>query len=167
MKQAPPDYLQNTYITFPFKNREGVEEQERITFAAAWGLFYIYKKVGLDAVINVAKLGALGVKGEKLNEEDAHRIGKLLGALLNSLDEMFEHEEDFLLHVTYEGLSRNYITRKEAADVVAWLTDEPMKTDTWRKKMDKYIESHGLPPLGLPMGRPKRGKPESNTAVSD
>ncbi len=167
MKQAPPDYLRHTYITFPFKNREGVEEQESITFASAWGLFYIYKKVGLDAVINVAKLGALGVKGKKLNEEDALRIGKLLGALLNSLDERFKHEEEFLLYMTYQGLFRNYITRKEAADVVAWLTDKPMKTDTWRKKMDKYIKAHDLDPVELRTGRPKGTKPESNTAVSD
>ncbi len=133
----------------------------------AWALFYTYKKAGLDALKEVAKLGAIAVKGDdNLTLVEAERLGMLIGVPLSHFKK-FDSEEQLLLFMTYQVLREKQITREQAAQIVTWLTGKEMKADTWRKKMDKYIEAEGLDPVELRKGRPKGAKPESNTAVSD
>ncbi len=133
----------------------------------AWALFYTYKKAGLDALTQVAKLGAIAIRGDdKLTQVESERLGMIIGVPLSHFKK-FDSEEELLLFMTYQVLREKQITREQAAQIVTWLTGKEMKADTWRKKMDKYIEVEGLDPVELRKGRPKGAKPESNTAVSD
>ncbi len=167
MRQPRPDFLQQLNVKFPYKDSDGTIQVQPMPITYAWALFYTYKKAGLDALFRVAKLGAIAIRGDdNLTKLEAERLDMLIGVPLSHFKK-FDSEEQLLLFMTYQVLREKQITREQAAQIVTWLTGKEMKADTWRKKMDKYIEAEGLDSVELPKGRPKGAKPESNTAVSD
>lgn len=104
-------------------------------------------------------LGSLQMIG---NQVAIEKIFLLIDAIQDKAKDLFPNKADrteYVLQLTYDMLrDRTIIDRSEAAEIASTLLEKTFTSDAWRKRLDAYIDTHGLPKIDLPTGR--RKKPE-------
>ncbi len=142
--------LANTEVIFTYDNGEAI----RLPFIMAWS---IYRTRGYRPVFEIAMLGAQ-IANQHINpntklprevEEETRRVVMMLHDAINR----HQTPEDLLCFFAYQLLSGGLANRTEVAQLASYLLERPIESDTWRKRLDKYIEAHKLKRLTLAQGR--------------
>lgn len=120
--------------------------------------------VGWEAVVAIAALAAtlqrsIDLPGAPMTDEDYRKLAVTFTALHAAAATL---SRDKLLEVSYELLRERKINRAQAAILASDVLQKKVKTDTWRKAVDKWASDDGRPPVELPRGRPGKRKPENS-----
>ncbi len=118
--------------------------------------------VGWDAVVAIAALAAtlqrsIDLPGVPMTDEEYRKLAVTFTALHATAATL---SRDGVLEVTYELLRERKINRAQAAVLASDVLQKKVKTDTWRKAVDKWAADSGRPPIELPRGRPGKRNPE-------
>ncbi len=148
--------MANINVTFSFSNGETIN----MPFIVAWS---IYHSPGYRPVFEIAMLGAQIAKPDintdpSLRQQIEEEARKVTIMVFTGLKQKHPTREDLLCFFSYQLLSQGLANRPEVAQLVSYLLGRTIETDTWRKRLDKYIEAHGLAALKLVQGR-KTNKP--------
>jgi hypothetical protein len=118
-------------------------------------LYRIVQDIGMQAIYDLVYL-VLAIEDEAVNEEKQLQIGFRLEFIYNTLGSVFSSPEDMLLNFSYALLQTRQITREYAASMASRALGREMSTTAWRKRVDRYAEAQGLPPLGQTKRRPRK-----------
>jgi hypothetical protein len=62
-----------------------------------------------------------------------------------AIDEQWKAETDQVISLCYHLLRERKINRRNAADLASLLLKKETSTETWRKRVDRWVEKKGLP----------------------
>ena len=116
-------------------------------------LYHATRTLGPDAVYDIASIVASLVRPERTTEEK-ERLQYALDELCTRVDEWTDNE-DMLLDQSYVALEQGRWTRARAANIAQTVLKKPLSTEAWRKRVDRWAEKQGLPPLGQTKRRPR------------
>jgi hypothetical protein len=64
-------------------------------------------------------------------------------------EKIWSNPEEMALHYTYTLLRHRDISREEAAEIASKILGTTISTNTWRMRVDRWIDSKGLPKVGI------------------
>lgn len=118
-------------------------------------LLHTIQRDGIDHAIDLLAAGVRLAGYALLSDEQFLHVHAALSALQSDVALVADAEE-LLLRRTYELLRDKRITRDGAATLASALFGLPITTDAFRKRVDRWAETHGLPPLGQTKRRPRK-----------
>ncbi len=122
----------------------------------------IIDKYGIEHAQNVLRAGVNMARApreeavyEAEKQREEHNIASMLQALDRNREKLANSEED-ILDLSYRQLLFKQWTREEAAENASTLLQRPISTEAWRKRVDRWAEARGRPPLGQTKRRSRR-----------
>lgn len=146
------------FVKNPFT---GETEPLSIPYREFFVLHQLIKIVGLEAAMKAASYLVFVANDLGLSAEQNERLHHVLEAIHSYQGP--DNETDVVL-LTYDLLSDRAISRDEAADLASDLLGRPIKSDAWRKRVDRFAEAHGLPKIEAYKRR--RGEPDNVKLIS-
>ena len=120
--------------------------------------------VSWDAVSAILTLGAVLQKGASDGGVDliADNRSKLRDVYRTLYHAAHLVTRETALEASYELLREGKISRAKAAVLASDVLRKEIKTDTWRKAVDKWAADNSRPPVELPRGRPGKRNSEDS-----
>jgi hypothetical protein len=159
--------LEGIAITLELTHPEKDPLRYIFSFPVAWALYNVcMRDGGVDDAWQLALLGAAvdralpyegtgqDIYGDVPVSTD-NRLRLIIHQFWLGLKEKYDTRDDLLLYASYYLLRAGQFSRAEAAEFASQLLGERIENDTWRKRVNKYVQDHNLEPLSLQGGRPR------------
>jgi hypothetical protein len=135
-------------------------ENDRIFVNAvdAFNLYDLARHIGNDQAYQVFRLGAIATK-RPWPEQDEQELYQAFETILRETESRIKDlpdSEDNVLWYSYEMLDQKKLTRERAAKIASGMLGKTFTTEAWRKRVDRWAEAQGHPPLGQTKRRPRK-----------
>jgi hypothetical protein len=131
----------------------------------AWSIYEVMNISGFERSYHFARsVNTFAYIGERdkyklINDEVLLQMWESFADRFDVRTHPWEEHLDRVVHFTYVLLREKQINRSQAAEIASLLLEKPISTEAWRKRVDRWVEKHQLPKVGLP----RRSKRRSST----
>ncbi len=137
-------------------------EQERIFLngVTALELYDLTERAGVEQAYQLFRFAAQ-IAARPWTDQQEHGLRQCFDAVLADIERRIKElpdPEETALWYSYELLSRQKTTRTRVARLASHLLGRPITAEAWRKAVNKWASEKGMPPLGLPPGRPQKNR---------
>ncbi|MDP9313246.1 MAG: hypothetical protein M3R24_20570 [Chloroflexota bacterium] len=158
--------LSKLAITFTFE-QEGTNDtiQVELPLVMVWALHRVTKAFGPNLTELVALIGAHAIKAKRtytadgeqvatemptpLNDDERRQVRIMVHEVANATQDMWHKSDELLIEASYEALRSGTLTRGQAAEFASALLGRTVSTDTWTKRVDRWVKQKGLPKIEI------------------
>ena len=126
----------------------GTERTEEMPLATYFQFLYLIKTVGQRYTADLAIAGVEVASERQVTANEMLRVEAVLSAIQQHA-ETLEDPEEWILKYSYDSLRAKTMDRAHAAFVASALLNKPIKTDAWRKAVDRWAEKNDLPKVEI------------------